>query len=136
ALWMAEGKPGGAGATAFAWAQGKTKTDISAARKLAEELEELVSCLDAAIIADEQRAGAEGKLAALNDSVGQLEESLQRAEADAAAGGARLIAVLEQAQALLEPPCDFSECPVCRQPIEVERLRQEIADRIAAASEI
>jgi energy-coupling factor transporter ATP-binding protein EcfA2 len=135
-LWMAEGGPGGAGVTALAWAEEKTKSDISAARKLAEDLEELVSCLDAAIIADEQRADAEAKLAALNDSVGQLEESLQRAEAGAATGGAHLVAVLEQVQALIQPPNDSSECPVCRQPVEVEKLRQEIASRIEAASEI
>jgi ABC-type cobalamin/Fe3+-siderophores transport system ATPase subunit len=136
ALWAAEGKPGGAGATAFGWAQEKMKADIGAARKLADELEELVSCLDAVIIAEEQRADAEAKLAALDDSVDQLEHSLQRAEAERTAEGARLVAVLEQVQALIEPSNDTSECPVCRQPVAVERLREEIAARIQAAAEI
>jgi energy-coupling factor transporter ATP-binding protein EcfA2 len=130
-LWEAEGRPDEVGGSALAWARERAEADLEVTRQLARDLDWLGGCIDAAAAAREafhaardeaaQRAAARDRLAAAG-------------EQDGVGEAGAVLAMLHQVEAVLDAG-DPAGCPVCRQEIDLPRLRAEVGRRIAALAE-
>jgi hypothetical protein len=88
------------------------------------------------VTAREERDEAERELSSLEVHAAGARAALEHSEAEGVMGGAALVGLLKNVQQVIQPPAELSECPVCRQPVGIEELRQQVAVRVAAASEV
>lgn len=130
-LWEAEGRPTDDGPSALAWARAKAEADLELTRSLARDLDWLGSCIDAAAATHEAFLTSRDEADRLAAVVARLEAAGQ---ASATGETAALLALLHETERVLAAG-DSDGCPVCRQEVELPRLRAEVGERIAALSE-
>jgi energy-coupling factor transporter ATP-binding protein EcfA2 len=135
-LWEAEGRPGAPHGTASDWATEKAAADTAATRRIVDDARQLIEQLDAAQAAREAYRQARSRLSDSEARLNSLQRAARGGQAEGAGSGLRLINLLRQAQAYIAPPHAEDECPVCRRPDDIEKLRGEIAERLAAMTEL
>jgi hypothetical protein len=130
-LWIEEGSPGAPEGSAMDWAAGLADADTDALKRTADEIDALLTRLDAL-------QGASKALGDARDGYQRAFEAAQKADTEADAferAGAgdqiRLVELLKKAQECLDPRYATGRCPVCQQPVEAAKLRVGIAERLS-----
>jgi hypothetical protein len=132
-LWVDEGRPG---ADARAWAESKASADTTLLDTALIAIKVLSTALDKAEATKDAYSTSLAAVKTAEDSVEAAQKAIAAAQGLDAQDAIALIGVLKSAQDYIAPPKQVSQCPVCEQPVDAARLRDDIATRLTAVQDL
>jgi len=132
-LWKAEQSPG---ENYLRWAQEKSQIDISNVETLAAYLKSLIDSINNVIGSKERFDSTSSDLQRKCADLKAVEKEIKSGPVLSAEEAIKLLNVLEQTQTyILETTELITECPVCKQPVVADQLKESIQKRLASMAE-
>lgn len=135
-LWHAEGRPGAPAGDAMSWAAERAKANTASLESRRSLVNGLTAALDDFLIERRKVDEARSDLTARNEALSALRCEVESAGSLDAGASMSLITVLEDAQRYLAAPDDKEKCPVCEQAVSADDLRERIAARLSAVTQL
>jgi energy-coupling factor transporter ATP-binding protein EcfA2 len=132
-LWRAENA---SGPDYLEWAKEKIQEKPVDLEAVVSASEQILTALNEAITARSQLNSDKLEQSRCDAQLQQSQMTLKEAEAERGAQDSALIAVLEGARKFLDRHRSTSECPVCEQEIDAEKLQERVANRLTAMNEM
>jgi recombinational DNA repair ATPase RecF len=131
-FWVEEGMPGAPELSALEWAAARSAADQRETRARLGQLQNLIDLLDRAAQARETFHRAAAEAAEKETRVEEARSAANAAAHRVSSEGLQLIAVLRETRNFLARTPDVAKCPVCEQPVTVDRLKKRIDERLQA----
>lgn len=127
-LWNREGKPG---TSAEQWAETEKGRDLTQTTANLDEVKTLLGAIGQLISAhDDWQKKQEAETGAAKEE-NEADEALKNEEAKNSSADRNVYDLLKRAQTFIDASDELNTCPVCRQIVDREKLRTDLATLIA-----
>jgi AAA domain len=124
------------GTDPVAWARAILAVPAADSSAATADLRKLERLVDAAATAVDELVAADGAAKTAQSHVHTAQQELDTAERSALAIEVSLVSLLEAAQQHMSKHAVIEACPLCESPDRAQDLKERVAERIAAASQV